>query len=237
MVLFTSCYCWLLLFKQTGCCSVVTVRTLQHCSQPNIKLPYRFVSGKILLRQSESMVDEIWRKIAEATFEGKLGTACKVGGLAPANFQGVPCVYHSGGGQVVENAVRQICIYTMDFRDSEDIKRIVLELNAFGIHVSCGFKPDFFTALGIYSGDQKYKADATIYKKEIKDWQNRTNRTEVPAAARSKRGRPDLSCASGCVDANELWIDPADECIYCIECWRAEYGDAPSVKPDWVINT
>jgi hypothetical protein len=45
-------------------------------------------------------------------------------------------------------------------------------------------------------------------------------------------------CNSGCSAAPgaALWIDPADGMAYCAHCWVEQYGEAPLVQPDYVVE-
>jgi hypothetical protein len=75
-------------------------------------------------------VNEIWNAIALATADNQLGTAAKV---APATDDNV-------------GKDRLICVYTRDFRDREDVERVVGKMRSLGlveeggrgIHYKCG---------------------------------------------------------------------------------------------------
>lgn len=64
-------------------------------------------SGKWMLFPSAEWVDSTWKKVVTAMDEGKLGSTAKV-----ATDDG------SGGA-------RLICVYTDDFGDTEDVKRVL----------------------------------------------------------------------------------------------------------------
>ena len=130
-------------------------------------------TGKWMLFPAPTEVDRHWQVIAEATAEGKLGDLAKVAA-------------DEGKG---ERAARLICVYTRDFRDEDDVKRVLQELLARNIvkrPVSAAdasraiyYKPgkfsrkclamtgiltvtDAYTDLGIVNGNQ-YGIRASLY--------------------------------------------------------------------------
>lgn len=74
-------------------------------------------AGKWMLFPRIAEVDKIWRKVAAATAAGELGMAAKV---APNDL-------HEGG------LSRLICIYTHDFRDRADVRRVLNKLREMGL--------------------------------------------------------------------------------------------------------
>ncbi|KAE8350724.1 hypothetical protein BDV28DRAFT_150671 [Aspergillus coremiiformis] len=90
------------------------------------------VSGKWMLFLGEEEVDRIWGVVVEETLEGTLGVAAKV-------------ATDEGSGMV-----RLLAIYTRDFEDGEDVRRVLERLVELGL-VRKGEKP-------IY-----YKSDAYTY--------------------------------------------------------------------------
>lgn len=104
-------------------------------------------NGKWMLFPSSDMVDEMWRKVAKATLEGTLGCAAKV-----ATDDGS------------ENR-RLICVYTEDFTDEEDVRRVVdkmRELHLTKAEQGIYYKCDAYTYLNIMSGND-YKLKASMY--------------------------------------------------------------------------
>jgi hypothetical protein len=73
--------------------------------------------GKWMLFIEPSYVNKVWEIVARATANNELGIAAKV---APKN-EGEP------------NRVRLICIYTKDFRDKNDIGRVLKRLKELGL--------------------------------------------------------------------------------------------------------
>ncbi|KAI1945570.1 hypothetical protein LOZ12_002359 [Ophidiomyces ophidiicola] len=103
-------------------------------------------TGKWMLFRSVDKVDDAWKAVASATAQGLLGIEAKVStdpeGSSPQS--------------------RLICIYTKDFREKEDIRRVLLKLVDLGL-VSTGrgpatkpiyYKCDAYTHLDIMGGNK-----------------------------------------------------------------------------------
>lgn len=67
-------------------------------------------------------VERIWRLVADGTASGELGMAAKV-------------ATDDGRG---ESAARLICIYTEDFSNAEDVKRVLKRLKSMGLLDAAG---------------------------------------------------------------------------------------------------
>ena len=100
--------------------------------------------GKWLIFVDSAHVDEIWGRIKQATEEGKLGPAAKVSTAKP-----------NPNARNPENRV--ICVYTYDWTDKEDVKRIRQELRDLGITRKIPYKADRETLSGKYAirGDKR----------------------------------------------------------------------------------
>jgi hypothetical protein len=72
--------------------------------------------GKWLLFPYANDVNKIWRKVAEAVNAGEFGDAAKVA---------------TDGGN--DDPVRVICIYTQDFSDKKDVRRVLEAINDRGL--------------------------------------------------------------------------------------------------------
>jgi hypothetical protein len=98
------------------------------------------IVGKWMLFPTVDRVDEFWASVAEATAKGELGIETKV--ATDAKEGG------SGG-------TRLICIYTHDYEDKEDVRRVLLKLIDLGLLDEKGrpiyYKCDAFTYLEINS--------------------------------------------------------------------------------------
>jgi hypothetical protein len=112
-------------------------------------------SGKWMLFPLLPDLPRTWRTVAEATAAGKLGPTSKVGTWEPGNGK---------KGTL-------ICVYTYDFEDFEDVKRVLrelVELNLVGgLLKAIYYKCDAYTYLDIGS-DNQYKLRASLYSsKEV----------------------------------------------------------------------
>ncbi|KAJ5592550.1 hypothetical protein N7537_009454 [Penicillium hordei] len=105
-------------------------------------------SGKWMLFPTADQVDELWGGVVRAMEKGELGNAAKV-------------ATDGGGGES-----RLICVYTDDFGDVEDVKRVVSKLVDIGLvgkgPRSVYYKPDAFTHLEINSKNE-YGLKASMY--------------------------------------------------------------------------
>jgi hypothetical protein len=113
-------------------------------------------SGKWMLFPMSDDLPLVWRLVAEATAAGKLGPCSKVGTWEPDH--------------VTKPTV--ICIYTKDFSDLTDVKRVLNNLNDLDIvnrAMRINYKCDAYTHLGIMS-DNSYKLRASLYSSdEVRD--------------------------------------------------------------------
>lgn len=108
--------------------------------------------GKWMLFPKSEDLPHIWRLVAEATAEGKLGPTSKVGTYEPENL--------------VKGTL--ICVYTHDFSDVPDVKRVLSTL--FDLDIVKGgtrihYKCDAYTYLNI-NPDNRYKLPASLYSSE-----------------------------------------------------------------------
>ena len=114
-----------------------------------------FTSGKWLLLVQPRHMEAVWRIISKATEKGDLGFASK-----------------KKLGPKVHNML-SICVYIRDFTDHSELRRVLLKLKELLPKdtgppvVFAGFKPDVFTALGLYGGNQ-WKLEVTIHKEMCK---------------------------------------------------------------------
>jgi hypothetical protein len=92
------------------------------------------LSGKWMVFSKHNTIDSIWSRIAEATHSGKLGPAAKV---SPRN----------------ESDSHVICVYTRDFTDEGDVRRVRNGLRRLGVKGVIGYKPDIYTHCAVYRGN------------------------------------------------------------------------------------
>ncbi|KAK4539572.1 hypothetical protein LTR36_010849 [Oleoguttula mirabilis] len=107
--------------------------------------------GKWMFFPAPDDLPRTWRLIAEATAAGKLGPTSKVATHDPA----------------APKPERVICVYTYDFTDERDVRRVLDELVELGL-CSAGsargifYKCDAWTYLDLKS-DNQYKIKASLY--------------------------------------------------------------------------
>lgn len=94
-------------------------------------------SGKWLVFISPERLDVTWRKIRDATEDGKLGDESKTATSKPNLLAG-------------KSKQKVICVYTYDWTDEEDVKRIREELRRLGIVWKIPYKTDQDTSDGKY---------------------------------------------------------------------------------------
>ena len=94
-------------------------------------------SGKWLIFVDPENVDEVWPKIKKAVEEGKLGNSAKVSTAKPNPLAG-------------KSRAHVICVYTYDWTDENDVKRIREKLRKLGITNKISYKADEDTLKGKY---------------------------------------------------------------------------------------
>lgn len=94
-------------------------------------------SGKWLVFVDKKDVDEVWDKIKKAVEEGKLGSDAKVATAKPNPLATNP-----------NNRV--ICVYTYDYTDEQDVRRVREELRHLSINGRIPYKTDEDTLSGKY---------------------------------------------------------------------------------------
>ena len=111
-----------------------------------------FISGKWMLFPSPEMVDKTWADIARSTWNGRLGSAAKV--AVEAETKGYGPESHL------------ICVYTEDFSDRADVRRVLEGLKDLGMlkgTKNIYYKTDMYTYLDV-SGGNKYGLKASLYR-------------------------------------------------------------------------
>lgn len=123
---------------------------------------HQVTNGKWMLFPPTSDVDRVWAIVAHATWDGKLGTSAKVATDGGGD---------AGGGNQMQ---RLICIYTHDFSDQEDVRRVVQSMKTLGLLIdeagnggymgtkTVYYKCDAYTYLDIGSGNE-FKLKASMY--------------------------------------------------------------------------
>ncbi len=94
-------------------------------------------SGKWMVFVPRDKIDGVWNTIAEAIRQGKLGDSAKVSTARPNR-------------NAINSNEHVICVYTYDYRDVEDVKRIRATLREMGIVWKIPYKTDAATYAGQY---------------------------------------------------------------------------------------
>lgn len=110
-----------------------------------------------MLFPTEQDVNRTWLGVCEAVADDRLGCTAKV---ATAGHS------RASSSANATSKVRLICVYTRDFSNLEDVRRVLDELCELGLASREGngiyYKCDAYTYLGIES-DNKYKLKASLY--------------------------------------------------------------------------
>lgn len=152
-----------------------------------------------MLFPTEDDVTQTWRTVCEAMIENKLGEQAKVA------IEDHSRRLSSPDAPFTPN--RLICIYTYDFSDLEDVRRVLDELVDLGLVSREGrgiyYKCDAYTYLGIESNNP-YKLKASLYSssdllkmsKPTKALVSKQTQGKISFAAHSK-GKPSAVDAKG----------------------------------------
>lgn len=135
------------------------------------------LSGKWLLFPRVEDVPTTWRTVAEAVVEGRLGNTAKIA---------------TDTDKKEDDGIRVICVYTADFTDESEVRRVCRSLNDLGLiptERSIWYKADAYTYLNI-NRDNKYNIPPTSYSsKDILTTGNPSKGTKRPAAS-AQAGAP-----------------------------------------------
>jgi ABC-type transport system substrate-binding protein len=146
-----------------------------------------------MLFPSSADVNRVWRLVAEAVVDGRLGGTAKVAPADPPNpFVAAP----------KKQASHLICVYTKDFSDLEDVQRVLEELIELGLaprNASDGaiyYQADVYTYLDL-SSSNPYGLKASLYSS--KDIMNlfKTARDKSDVSVPAKRKQQTLTTMLG----------------------------------------
>ncbi|KAI8819185.1 uncharacterized protein EV422DRAFT_535416 [Fimicolochytrium jonesii] len=133
--------------------------------------------GKWMLFVPQSRIDDVWKRIAHAVVQGRLGPIAKVG--APNE---------NGANNIL------ICVYVHSFADLQDVERVLRELQDMKLaarydkdwqegRMRVHFKPDCYTEAGIYSkpGSEEFmphmNIDPVLYR--VADFEDTSGQSKV----------------------------------------------------------
>lgn len=94
--------------------------------------------GKWLIFVSIDQIDEVWEKIKNATISGVLGGQSKVATDKP-------------NPNARDSKQKVICVYTYDWKDTNDVMRVRNSLREIGISWKIPYKADKETRSGVYA--------------------------------------------------------------------------------------
>ena len=100
-------------------------------------------SGKWLLPLRPEKLDEVWPSVKQATEEGKLG-------------QGSMAATAKPNPRASRSVEKMICVFTYDWTDAEDVRRVRQALRDLGITKKLRYKTDEDTRAGRYGIDPTY---------------------------------------------------------------------------------
>jgi hypothetical protein len=98
--------------------------------------------GKWLLFMPAAHVDEVWEKVRAATEEGLLGGSSKVSTARPNHY-------------LRSTGTRVICVYTYDWTDEADVRRVRARLRDLGFVARLSYKADADSRARNYAGQSQ----------------------------------------------------------------------------------
>jgi hypothetical protein len=84
---------------------------------------------------SRGGIDGLWRKVTEAVLAGELGPTAKVATAMPG---------------MADDRSHAVIIYTADWADHEDVRRVLVALRQLGVRSRLSYKTDAATIAGSY---------------------------------------------------------------------------------------
>jgi len=117
-----------------------------------IAAKHKVTGGKWLCHVTRDSIDRVWQKLAIAMFSGGLG----------------PTVYMVKVSPAAENGKNEhvICVYNPNYQDVGQVMRVETLMRSAGVTTDLLYKPDIFSALGIYRNN-KWGFRATIYSSRV----------------------------------------------------------------------
>jgi len=117
---------------------------------------FQVMGGKWMCHLPSGLIDEVWTKLA---------TTLMCGGLGPSVYM----VKVSPVEDIDPNLARGehvICVYNTDYKDTEQVMRVENLMRSAGVATQLNYKPDIFSALGIYRNN-KWGFRPTIYSSRV----------------------------------------------------------------------
>ncbi|XP_022110661.1 UPF0696 protein C11orf68 homolog [Acanthaster planci] len=125
-----------------------------------IAVDNRCLVGKWLVWKKTGVhTDLTWERIFQATITGHLGVSTKVSSALTV------------GG--IDGPRHVFCVYSRDFTDKVEVMELEARLRKLGIRCQLTYKPDAFSYLGVYRGNE-WGLKPTIYTSEFDVRKNRS---------------------------------------------------------------
>merc|ERR1712025_1216094 len=112
--------------------------------------------GKWLCHLPTGVIDQVW---------GKLATTMMCGGLGPSVYM-VKVSPKEDIHPELSRGEHVICVYNTDYKDTEQVMRVENLMRSAGVTTNLTYKPDIFSALGIYRNN-KWGFRPTIYHSRV----------------------------------------------------------------------
>jgi len=128
-----------------------------------LAIEFQVKGGKWMCHLPSALIDDVW---------GKLAMALMCGGLGPSVYN----VKVSPVEDIDPNLSRGehvICVYNMDYQDTEQVMRVENLVRCAGVATVLNYKPDIFSALGIYRNN-KWGFRPTIYSSKVMTLEGRS---------------------------------------------------------------
>jgi len=113
---------------------------------------FQVLGGKWMCHLPSGLIDGVWSKLATALMCGGLGPSVYMVKVSPVEDMDPNL---SRGEHV-------ICVYNTDYKDTEQVMRVENLMRSAGVETVLNYKPDIFSALGIYRNN-KWGFRPTIY--------------------------------------------------------------------------
>jgi len=122
----------------------------------NLADEFNVKGGKWLCHLPTGLIDQVW---------GKLATTLLCGGLGPSVYM-VKVSPMQDINPEQSRGEHVICVYNTDYKDTEQVMRVETLLRSAGVTTNLTYKPDIFSALGIYRNN-KWGFRPTIYHSRV----------------------------------------------------------------------
>ena len=114
-----------------------------------------YVLGKWVIIVERDAVDEVWETVLNKMYSEGLG--CGIAKVSPAT---------------PESDVHVVCIYSLDFQNTWDVKRVATQIRHLGLTDVLKYKPEAATQLDLYCENERWGERATTVYVNIRDRSN-----------------------------------------------------------------